>query len=247
MNESEAIIERVWQVDRGIQRIDLTVDASLQNIGAGQFLLAMPQQLRNHYLRDLWIPVKQEDGIVTVERTTREHHSPGQLVSLIGPIGEPYPWLSGGNRHLLLIAKDTPPTPLLMLASEAIRHAAEVAMILLGSALEYSFAGIPAAVEVINGEEDRSWSDDPQIFTWADQVFVAADRIMWLETFSSLFHLIREARAGAIPVNFLYGVPMMPLPCGTGACDACMVRCKNTMKHLCVQGPALDLAEVQLL
>lgn len=248
MNQNEAIIERIWQIERGWQRLELMVDASLEQITPGQSLLVSPNP--NHwepYLRGHWFPVKREDGALIVERPTSERYSPGQVVDVIGPLGESYPWIGGGGKHLLLIAQDSPPTPLLMLAQEALNQMAEVTLLLLGSALDYPFAGIPPAVEVIDGEKDERWREDGALLNWAHQIFVLADAIMWLETFSSIFHLVKTARAGRIPPNFLFGVPMMILPCGTGVCNACMVRCKTSMKQVCTQGPALDLTEVHLL
>ena len=246
MQESEAIIERVWQVGPGIQRLELAVEPGLAALQPGQSLLAQSQDRWEPYLREHWIPVDNESGILKIEPNNNSHYAPGQIVSVIGPIGEPLPWISGGGKHLLLIAQDTPPTPLLFLAKTAIEHTAEVALVLLGSSTEYPYTGVPAAVEVITGEPDNTWPDDCVTLEWADQIFAAVGDSFWHDQFSSLFHKI-EAVRGRIGVNSLHGVFTLPLPCGTGACGACMIRCKTTVKLTCTQGPALDLTEVQLL
>ena len=101
-------------------------------------------------------------------------------------------------------------------------------------------------MEVINGETDLTWPDDKVIIEWADQTFATVGDSFWLDQFSGLRHKIESVR-GRLSVNSLYGVFTLPLPCGTGACGACMIRCKTTAKLTCTQGPALDLSEVQLL
>jgi Iron-sulfur cluster binding domain of dihydroorotate dehydrogenase B len=247
MQETEAIIERVWQVSPQIQRLELTVETSLAQLVAGQSLLVQPKENQSDpYLREHWIPVDLQEGQLIIERSAESHYSPGQVVSVLGPIGQGMPWVGGGNKHLLLVALDTPPTPLLMLAAAAAHQTAEVALVLLGKAVDYPFAGIPSAVEVINGNEDYTWRDQAATVNWADQVFAAVDESFWQDHFTSLFHLVKNIRT-FVPVNFLHGVFTLPLPCGTGACTACMVRAKTGSKLICTQGPALDLTEVQLL
>jgi NAD(P)H-flavin reductase len=246
MQESEAIIERVWQVGPGVQRLELAVEPGLASLEPGQSLLARSEDRWQPYMRDHWIPVNNEGGLLTIELPEGEHYSPGQIVSVLGPIGEPFPWMSGGGKHLLLIAQDVLPTSLLFLAKTAVEQTAEVALVLLGTSVDYPFAGIPAAVEVINGDADHTWPDDSVIIGWADQIFATVGDSFWLDQFSGLLHKIEDTR-GRLAVNSLYGVFTLPLPCGTGACGACMIRCKTTAKLTCTQGPALDLSEVQLL
>jgi NAD(P)H-flavin reductase len=246
MQETEAIIERVWQLSPHLQRLELTVEPSLAQLGPGQLILALPQTRHDPYLREQWIPVEAQAGVLVVERPTQNVYTPGQVVSLIGPIGAELPWLGGGNKRLLLIAQDTPPTPLLMLAEKAARQTSEVTLILLGSAADYPFAGIPAAVEVISSQEDFQWPNRDSILTWADQIFVLTDETFWHDHLGSFFHIVKRVR-GHLPVNVVYGVfSNFPLPCGTGACGACLVRCKTAVKAVCTQGPAFDLTEVHL-
>jgi hypothetical protein len=50
-----------------------------------------------------------------------------------------------------------------------------------------------------------------------------------------------------IPSNYLFGVFRPALPCGVGACQACMVRLRGGALPLaCADGPALDMTEVIL-
>jgi len=243
MQQTDAVIERVWQVAKGCQRVELIVDQSLDNIQVGQSLLALDDAF---YLRRQWLPVARDGRVLTIELPQQTSVTPGQVIDIIAPVGQPYPWVGGANKRLLLIAQETLPTPLLWLAQEAVNQSAEVAMVLLGTASNYPFEGIPPAVEVMVGEDDGTWKDEDSLLTWADQVFMVVHPAFWLDYFTTLFHKMKNTR-GHVPVNLLYGVMNIPLPCGTGACNACMVRCKTKNKLACTDGTALDLTEVQLL
>lgn len=246
MQQSEALIERIWQVSPEIQRVEVSVEPALAQIQPGQSLLALPDERSGVYLREHWIPVDLQDGLLVVERESAFHYSPGQIVDVIGPVGSPLPWLGGGNKHLLLIAQDTAPTSVLLLAQNAVQRTAEVALVLQGSASEYPFTAIPAAVEVIKGDKHGNWQNRDSTLAWADQIFAVVNETFWQDHFSALFHLVKNIK-GHVPVKFLYGVFDSPMPCGTGACNACMVRCKTQNKLVCTDGPALDLTEVMLL
>lgn len=246
MQETEAIIERVWQLSPRLQRLELTVEPSLAQLSPGQLLLALPQARHDPYLREQWIPIDASDGMIIVERHAGDVYTPGQVVNLLGPVGTEMPFSGGGNKRLLLIAQDTSPVPLLMLAQKAIQHTSEVTLVLLGSATDYPFAGIPAAVEVINGGDEWIWPNREATLTWADQIFVTAHDAFWYDHLSNFFQLVKRVR-GHIPVNILFGVfSNLPMPCGTGACGACLIRCKTAVKAACTQGPAFDLTEVHL-
>src|SRR5690606_10102535 len=156
---TEAIIERAWQVAPSVQRLELSTNFT--DIKAGQSLLVLGEG----YLREQWIPIEVNKEVLTVERPASQHYPPGQIVNLLGPVGNALPWISG-NRRLLLIAHDTPPTPLLMLAGQAVKAGASVAMVLLGDAANYPFAGIPAAVEVLVGNTDGTWADRDETILW---------------------------------------------------------------------------------
>lgn len=238
MRETEAIVERVWRVASDIQRLELRVDESLKHLEAGQSLLAAGAS----YLREQWIPVEVSSNTLIVERQMDSTYRPGQTVSLLGPIGNGFAWTQGQQKRLLLIAYDIYPTALLMLASKALQQNAPVALVLLGKAREYPFAGLPPAIEVISGQDNASWSEQNETILWADQIFALAND----DYFGELFQVVKSLKMN-IPVNYFYGVYNAPLPCGTGACMACMVRCKTTNKLICLDGAAFDLTEMFLV
>lgn len=240
MRETEAIIERVWRIAPDVQRLELRTDEALRHLEAGQSLLAAGSS----YLREQWLPVEVGQNTLTVERPMTSTYAPGQTVSLLGPVGNKFPW--NHQKRLLLIAYDTYPTPLLMLAHKALRQNAAVAFILLGKARDYPVAGMPAAVEVIPGHDTAVWPDRDATLLWADQIFAVANDAFSQEHFSELFQMTKNLKMN-LPMNTFYGV-MTPLqPCGTGACMACMIRGKTSNKLVCVDGPAFDLTEIFLV
>ncbi len=246
MQETEGIIERVWQLSPALQRLELTVEPSLAHLKAGQSLLALTQDRLDPYLREHWIPVERQDGQLVIERAAHFTYTPGQVVRLMGAIGTPIPWQMGGHRRLLLWVHDASPIPILLLAQEATQTMAEVALVLTGTAVDYPFAGIPAAVEVMTGAEDGTWEAQEDMLLWADRICTVVNPAVWFDQFSALFQTVKQVR-GQVPLGFLYGLfNLMPYPCGTGVCAACMIRCKTSLKLACTQGPALDLAEVLL-
>ena len=66
-----------------------------------------------------------------------------------------------------------------------------------------------------------------------------------LACFAKVWAMFRDLRA-EIPEGYLFGIFRPPLPCGVGACSACMVRQRGGTTLVCADGPALDLIEVPL-
>lgn len=246
MRETVAIIERVWQLDAQWQRVELAIEAPLMQLQPGQVLLALASEASfDPYLREVWHPVAVQGQHLVVERPLGEAYLPGQRVNLLGPVGNPYPWKGGGQHNLLLIAQDAPPTPLLWLAQMALQQGAAVAL-MLGGEVQYAMPGIPAAVEVLQGDADQHWMPQADVLQWASQIYLVTDAILWREKFSNLYYTLQQLR-GQVVARTVFGVLAMPLPCGTGACMACMVRSKGDPLLACQEGIAFDLTELLLL
>ena len=248
MRETQGIIERVRQIGGGWQQIELTVeDAGITQLKPGQTLLIRTDDSLDPYLRDHWIPVNRdaEDGTLIIERPLTRRHSPGDVVNIIGPVGSAFP-LRPNTRHLLLLALDYAPARLLHLMNHALAtQQASVTLILTGAAREYPVSNLPPVVEVITSPEALLWPDQKQSFGWADQIFAVTSPVFVDDYYSALFEACRLARH-ALPAEFLYGIYDLPLPCGTGACMACLVRYKHDHRAACVDGAAFDLAQVRL-
>ncbi len=244
MRETQAIIERVRRVNETHQHLQVAVDPSLNQIRAGQSLLARVNDIWTPYLREQWYPVEAGKNSLIVERPAGLRYEPGQVVSLIGMIGQPYKFRRT-LRSVLLMAYDTEPTPLLMMIPFLLPQRVSVTLLLLESAKKYGTQHLPPEVEVIQGEDDLNWSNRVTTVGWADQVFVTVPQENEHDCFSRVWALFRELRAD-VPANYLFGVFRPPLPCGVGACSACMVKTREGMMLMCTDGPALDLSKVSL-
>lgn len=251
MKETQAYIERIRRVNRGFQRLDLAVDRSLSTIQAGQALLVRriekdyEAEHWDPYLRELWFPVElQASNIVVVEQPARSQFMPGQLFSVIGPIGTPFRFRQK-LRNILLIAYHSPPAALLMMLAPLLARGVSMTLILMGEAREYDTSHLPEPVEVVRADEDLTWNDMVMTLGWADQVFALVSPGEELAAFGEIMRLIGERR-NDVPANYIFGVMQRQLPCGIGACHACMLSSHSGPKLQCLDGPAFDLTSLRL-
>jgi hypothetical protein len=225
----------------------LAVDPSLEQTQPGQVLLVRVDETWDPYLREVWIPVDfdDEEGLLTIELPLGRNFSPGDVVSIIGPIGEPFP-VKRDIQHLLLVAQDYVPIRLFFLMNQALRTGVNVTLILTGDAQEmYPINLLPPALEVIQSVIATSWADQDQTFLWAEQVFDITSPALMDDYYAMLLHAAQKSRH-ALPEGYLHGIFDLPLPCGTGACMACMVRSRDGNRLACVDGCAFDLARIKL-
>jgi hypothetical protein len=62
--------------------------------------------------------------------------------------------------------------------------------------------------------------------------------------YGTLYDMLIQIRHRDIPDGYLCGLFYQRLACGTGACQACQIECRNGDQLACVDGPAVDLKEV---
>ena len=242
MQEAQAIIERIRRVSAITQQLDVAVEKTQGRISAGQMFLARATFSYDPYLREPWIPVKKEGSYIVIERPVGRSYTPGQVVNLLGPIGKPFP-LNEKTRTLLLIAHEATPVALLLLAETALKQGAAVAMMLGGGARHYPVEALPQEVEVIRGDDDGGWPDPARTLRWADQIFAVAPPPSDVPYYSWLLSSVHEARV-EVPHGHVYGLFQPPMPCGVGACQACLIHCGSEEIPTCVEGPAFDLLTV---
>lgn len=238
--ETRATIERVRRLSAHLQRIDIGVEQSLTRIKPGQALLAHMADTWEPYLAEQWTPVATKGRTVTIERPTHTQYTPGQVVTLVGPVGAPFT-MRYNLRSLLLLALDTAPTPLVLLASMAIKSKIEVTLVLGGSARDYPLDALPAELEILEGDLEEGWPNQVTTVGWADQIIATANPTYRDQTYKALVQRINELRAD-VPTRFMLGLYDLPMPCGVGACQGCGVSCSDGDKLICVDGPAIDLA-----
>lgn len=251
MKESKVIVQRIRLLDGGdYQRIELAVEKPLYDVQMGQCLLVRPKSMRkpriwHPYLRNVWYPVYSNPSMLTVEVHTTERLAPGDVLDVVGPVGRAYvtkPTL----RHVLLVAYDTLPSPLMSLITNLLVKRVAITLVLLGTAAQYPTKHLPPEVEVIRGDDPDQpleWHNQVTTIGLADQTFVVVPLVDELNHFRAVWELFKSRRAD-IPQRYLYGVFQSVLPCGVGACDACLIKTKEGYKHVCVDGPALDLTTI---
>lgn len=255
MDETEAIIERVTQVNPTTQHLDLAIDDALKHIKPGQSLLVRPDGAGwQPYLREHWWPVNVRPGKIIVDRPLANRYDTGQVVNVIGPVGQPFRFRRT-LRNVLLIAYDTSPTPLLMTIPWLLGNQISVTLVLLGAGRAYETRHINPEIEIIVGDAPKDDAEDPipeviwpnQVMTigWADQVFVVTAPDNELERFKRVLSRFQGLRA-EVPRNYIFAVFQPPMVCGAGACSACMLQMRKGTQLICTDGPAFDLTQVVL-
>jgi hypothetical protein len=245
MKETQALIQRVRRVNDTHQHITLSVEPTLLGLKAGQAMLRRPDANGwQPYLPDIWFPVALEKDTLTVERPLAEHYEPGTVVTLAGLLGKPFRFRRT-LRNVLLIAHDTPPTALLMPVQPLLNSKVNVTLLLLGTAADYGTGHLPEEVEIIKGGADFDWPNRLTTIGWADQIFVTVSPLNEQRSYRKFWAAFRELRSDA-PAGYIFGIFQMPMPCGVGACDACLVKCRSGEVAACIEGPALDLTDVRM-
>ncbi|PJF36734.1 MAG: hypothetical protein CUN49_03935 [Candidatus Thermofonsia Clade 1 bacterium] len=246
MQQGQAIIERIRRISAGVQRLELAVEKPHQAISGGQFFLARTDSAYGPYLREAWLPIAVRENVVIVERPTRYAYLPNQVIDLLGPIGRPFP-LRSSARTLLLIAYEATPAIFLLMLQSALARQCAATLVLIGQARRYPFEALPPALEVTLAEYHERWAEREQQIAWADQIFAAAPPPYDIPAYLRLLEDVQRIRQ-AIGPETLYGVFQPPMPCGIGACQACLVRLQSGDEMLaCIDGLAFDLTRVNLL
>lgn len=245
MLEAQAIIERVRRVAATLQRLDIAADVGHRNGGPGQLFLARTHDVYAPYLREPWIPVGRAGQHLVIERPANRIYIPGQVVSLIGPVGRPLdppPTV----RNLLLIAYESTPAALLMLADVILSRQGAVSLALIGRATDYPVEALPAEMEVVRASAEDAWTERDKMLAWADQVVAVALPNDATTLYTRLVDRIRAVRLELTP-GFAFGFFHGPMPCGVGACQACLVTLSDGADvPACVDGPMFDLGLVKL-
>jgi len=243
MRQTQAIIQRIHRINPRYQHVDLGIEGDLGML-PGQSLLVRRGKLWQPYLREQWWPVRITAETLVIERPGDIRYEPGEIISVLGPVGS-YFRFRRSLRHVLLLAYDTPPTPLLSMLPLLIGNKTSITLVLLGQATAYKTEHLPPHVEVIHGSADLEWDDRVMVVGLADQVFAVVRPDDELRRFGEVWKLFSDLRAD-VRKQYLFGVFQSVQPCGSGACQACMVRMVEGTAVACTDGPTLDLAMVKL-
>lgn len=257
MKDVLARIERVALINQYYQRLDLAVtDPSLLKVKPGQSFLARRidsagelTQSWHPYLRERWWAYATHDEtFLSVEVPRGDNYHRKDTFSLLGPIGQAYQYPQG-LKSVLLLAYDSDPVPLTVMIPSLVRNNVNTTLVLLGSARRYETKNLPPEVEVIHGDQDLNWEGALVSLTHAQQIFVAVSPDDELLRFREVLDAIKRHRDSSFDLGarIVFGVFQSALPCGVGACDACLVKTKEGgFKRACLQGPAFDLITLKL-
>jgi hypothetical protein len=244
MQQTKAIIQRVRRINPKYQHVDLGIDEQIGDLKAGQSLLVRQSEDWQPYLRERWWPVSIGPQTLVIERPGHIKYEPGEFVSVLGPVGSFFRFRQN-LRHVLLVAYDTPPTPLMSMIPLLLANHTGVTLLLLGEATTYQTTHLPPQVEVLHGGSDLDWEGRVVTIGLADQIFVIVRPDDEIRRFGQIWNMLTELRKD-IRKNYLFGVFQAIPPCGAGACHACMVRLQQGTVLACTDGPTLDLSLVKL-
>jgi hypothetical protein len=244
MQEIQGIIERVKRVSTTLQRVDVVLNQGQASVGVapGQLFLVRSTPSLDPFLREPWTPVARDGARLTVELSGEVTYRTEQFVSLIGPIGRPIP-LRDTIRALLLVVFEATPAALLTLANAVIGRKGAVVLVLVGAAAQYPLDLLPMEIEVIRAETLTRWENRDYHLKWADQIVALAPPPHDAARYRELMDEAKRVRL-TMPEGFAYGLFQPPLPCGIGACAACLVRWDGDDVPACLEGPAFDLAKL---
>ena len=244
MRQTKALIQRIRHINTQIQHVELGIEEDLSDIKPGQSLLIRQDEAWHPYLREHWWPVLIGSQKLIVERPAGLKYEPGNFINVLGPVGTFFRFRRN-LRHMLLLAYDTLPTPLLSMIPMLIANQTSITLVLLGTASGYKTEHLPAQVEVLHGTGDLEWDNRVMTVGLADQVFAVVRPDDEILRFSKIWHMLGDLRA-EIPSNYLFGMFQPVQPCGAGACHACMVRLTQGTALSCTDGPTFDLTQVKL-
>jgi dihydroorotate dehydrogenase electron transfer subunit len=173
---------------------------------------------------------------------------PGDALDVLGPLGTGFP-LHKGGRNLLLVSDVPVMGPLLGHMERAVAAGMAVTLALGGSRATalYPVAALPPEVEFQAATLDGSLGYRgpvtdllPELLRWADSVCAVGSTALY----RTLRQQMEQIRLRAEP-DFLYGLMRdQPIACGVGACLSCALDTKTGLKLTCIDGPVIDLAEL---
>jgi hypothetical protein len=133
-----------------------------------------------------------------------------------------------------------------MLAEDALRKDMAVALALIGTALHYPLDGLPQELEIMKGEPDGSWPHETEMLRWAEQIVAVAPPPYDLQHYRALLTALQDIRV-EVPSDYAYVLYQPPMPCGVGACRACLLDYAKEEALACLDGPAFDLLKLTAL
>lgn len=175
------------------------------------------------------------------------HLRPGDLVDVLGPLGQPFK-IDRAARNVLLVGGGVGIVPLVALAEEALTRGLTVTLLAGFRTADKVFpaALVPEAVEYVVATNDGSFGHPglvtefvPAYATWADQI-CACGPVPMLRALASIDGVRPRGRRPK-PVQIAMEEHM---GCAVGVCLGCVVPTRRGLQRVCRDGPVFDLKEM---
>ncbi len=207
----------------------------------GQLALARDPSTLDPYLRRTLYLYGIRDELVEL---TLDANGPlairartGDTLDVLAPLGRAVEF-EPNARHILLIGEGARIAPLVAIAHDAVRHGREVVLDCKPCSNESAeiFPHHLLSPEIEYRTDDTT---NPELIAWADAVIMSGSRDMYRAVADAL-----RAAHYRIERGFARVILEMPMPCGIGVCYACAVDTSRGVQLACVDGPAIDLVEL---
>lgn len=202
-----------------------------------------PVEMRQDSLA-LWINSLADEGLAWLSP-----RKVGDSLDLLGPLGKGFS-IQPQQRRLLLVAEAAHIAPLLGLMQAQLARQGSVVLLLQGQTASDLLppGALPPSVEYYTATSDGSAGDGDVLDTllaralpWADALAAAGS--------GPFLRRLQRRMGDARPEpyrGFAQAVAPVPLPCGGGACLACLVETGRGHHRACQRGPVFDLTELAL-
>lgn len=168
--------------------------------------------------------------------------APGDLVDLVGPLGNGFSIRSDAEKFLL-VSGGIGIAPLAFLAGKAMGLGKEVTVLLgaRGASQLFPASQLPKGAFIVRATEDGSEGTKGLVTSLIDDYAGEADQL-----FACGPAAMYRSMAG---LDCLKGKPVQvsleeKMACGVGACYGCTVKTKNGLKQVCRDGPVFELADL---
>lgn len=191
-----------------------------------------------------WIDSLADEGMAWLSR-----RKAGDVLDLLGPLGKGFS-LQPQQRRLLLVGEAAHVSPLLALMHVQLSRQGSVVLLLHAPTATALLppGALPPPVEYYTATDDGSAGSADELdallasaVPWADALAAAGSPAF----LRRLQRRVGEARPEPYR-GFAQAVAPVPLPCGGGACLACLVDTGRGYHRACQRGPVFDLTELAL-
>ena len=177
----------------------------------------------------------------------------GSILDLLGPFGKGFS-IHAHDQRLLLVAEAPYSSPLLALIAPQLARQGGVGFLMEAATAADLLppALLPPAVEYYTATADQTAGHDPTLDAALDRALPWTDRLCaagsphFLHRLKHKISAVRSAGpAGTLHAGFAQALAPVPLPCGIGACLACLVDTGRGTHRACQRGPVFDLTELR--